>query len=61
MVYRPSIDPTLCFVLIPFKDPFSQYYTEIIKPAAKDAGLNALKSDEIYGTRPVIRDKWVFT
>ncbi len=58
MVYRPSIDPTLCFVLMPFKPLFNEYYTDIIKPAVKDAGLNALRSDEIYGTKPVIRDIW---
>jgi len=58
MVYRPAIDPTLCFVLMPFRDKFNEYYTEIIKPAAKDAGLAALRSDEIYGTKPVIRDIW---
>lgn len=58
MVYRPSTDPTLCFALMPFKVPFNDYYEEIIKPAAKDAGLNALRSDEIYGTKPVIRDIW---
>lgn len=58
MVYRPSTDPTLCFVLMPFRAPFNDYYTEIIRPAAKDAGLSALRSDEIYGTKPVIRDIW---
>jgi chaperonin GroEL len=58
MLFRPSVDPTLCFVLIPFREPFLGYYDLIIKPAASGAGLQALKADEIYGTRPIIQDIW---
>lgn len=58
MVYRPKIDPNLAFVLIPFKHPFNSYYDEIIKPAAKAAGLEARKADEIYSTGPIIQDIW---
>lgn len=58
MVYRPNIDPNLAFVLIPFRPPFDDYYEDIIKPAAKAAGLTTLKADEIYGTGPIIQDIW---
>lgn len=58
MVYRPSIDDRLCFVLMPFREPFNQYYEQIIKPAAEDAGLEALRADAIYGTRSIIKDVW---
>ncbi len=34
------------------------YYQKIIKPAAKDAGLAALRSDEVYGTKPIVKDIW---
>ncbi len=58
MVYRPSVDDRLCFVLMPFKEPFDGYYHEIIRPAVKDAGLYALRADEIYGTAPIVDDIW---
>lgn len=58
MVYRPQIDKKLCFVLMPLREPFLGYYEHIIKPAAADVSLDALRSDEIYGTRPIIHDIW---
>jgi chaperonin GroEL len=58
MVHRPNIDPNLAFVLIPFKAPFDDYYEDIIRPAARAAGLVTLKADEIYGTGPIIQDIW---
>jgi len=58
MVYRPRIDEKLCFVLMPFRDPFDGYYQRIIKEAVKAAGLEPLRADEIYGTRAIIRDVW---
>ena len=58
MVHRPNIDPKLAFVLIPFRAPFDDYYEDIIRPAAKAAGLMTLKADEIYGTGPIIQDIW---
>src|SRR5262245_10207223 len=58
MVHRPAVDNRLCFVVMPFRDPFNGYYTKIIKPAIKDAELEALRGDEIYGTQSIIRDIW---
>jgi len=58
MVHRPKINPTLAFVLMPFKPPFDDYYEDIIKPAAKNAGLTTRKADEIYSTGPIIHDIW---
>jgi hypothetical protein len=58
MVYRPAVDPKLCFVLMPFKDPFNGYYEYLIKPAVVEAGLACLRADEIYGTRPIMKDIW---
>jgi chaperonin GroEL len=59
MVYRPNIDEKLCFVLMPFRDPFHSYYQKIIKPAAADAGLATLRSDEIYSIKAIMSDIWV--
>jgi chaperonin GroEL len=58
MVYRPRVDQKLCFVLMPFSQPFDSYYDLIIKPAASDAGLAALRSDEIRGRRAIVKDIW---
>src|ERR1700690_1584047 len=58
MVYRPNIENQRCFVMLPLKSPFLGYFDKIIKPAALEAGLTAVKADEIYGTRAVIRDIW---
>ena len=45
-----------CFVLMPFKEPFNSYYDLILKQAALDVGLEPIRADEIYGTRPIIED-----
>ena len=58
MVYRPKIDEKLCFVLMPFGAPFDGYYEHVIKRAVGNAGLAALRADEIYGIKPIIRDIW---
>jgi chaperonin GroEL len=58
MVYRPKIDDKLCFVLMPFGHPYDSYYHKIIKPAATQAGLVALRSDEIRSTNAIVNDIW---
>jgi chaperonin GroEL len=58
MVYRPDVDEQLCFVLIPFREHFPDYFRGILAPAAAAAGLLARKADDIYGTAPIIRDIW---
>jgi chaperonin GroL len=58
MVYRPNVDPTSCFVLMPFQEPHIEYFSGIIQPAAREAGLTAIKADDIYGTAPIIQDIW---
>jgi chaperonin GroEL len=58
LVYRPKVDEKLCFVLMPFGFPFDSYYQRIIKPAAVEAGLAALRSDEIHSTNSIVNDIW---
>jgi chaperonin GroEL len=58
MVWRPEVQKKLVFILMPFRQPFDGYYEHIIKPTAKSAGLDVLRADEIYGTRPIIDDIW---
>jgi chaperonin GroEL len=58
VVYRPKVDAQRCFVLLPLRSPFVGYFDKIIRPAALEVGLTAIKADDIYGTRAVIRDIW---
>jgi len=45
-----------CFVLTPLKDPFNEYYRQILVPAIEAAGFQPIRADEIYGTRSIIDD-----
>jgi hypothetical protein len=56
MPYRPDIDDKLCFVLMPFGEPFNGYYGDTIKPAVEATGLYARRADEIYRANPIMRD-----
>lgn len=58
MVYRPEMDKKLCFVLMPFGQPFDEYYDKIIKRAVKSVGLKPLRADEIYKPNVIIKDIW---
>ena len=57
MVHRPNVDNQRCFVLLPLRSPFLGYF-EKNHQARLEAGLTAVKADEIYGTRAVIKDIW---
>jgi hypothetical protein len=52
------VDEKLCFVIMPFRQPFDRHYEKIIQPAITAAGLIPLRGDKIYGTQPIIRDIW---
>ena len=45
-----------CFVLMPFDDKFRPIYNTIVRPAVEQASLRCVRSDEIFGTRPVMED-----
>jgi len=45
-----------CFVLMPFKPPFIEYYKEILVPAIQEAGFTPRMSEEIYGTNVIMDD-----
>jgi hypothetical protein len=48
----------LCFVLMPFKEPFNTYYERVHVPAIKEAGLEPKRVDELFRAGPVTRDIW---
>lgn len=48
----------ICFVLMPFKDPFDTYYVTIIKPAVIAAGLECQRGDSLFRPSPIMGDIW---
>jgi chaperonin GroEL len=59
MVFRPDVDDSLCFVAMPFQDPFNGYFKHVLAPTLESLGLKPLRADNIYGTGPIITDIWV--
>src|ERR1035437_8981288 len=59
MVYRPQIDAHLCFVVMPYGEPFDGYYASSIKPAIEAAGMRAHRGDEGTGqSASIVHDIW---
>jgi hypothetical protein len=56
---RPKgVDPTRCFVLMPFSAPFDRLFAEVIVPATEAIGLRCLKADNFFSPTPIIEDIW---
>ena len=54
---RPSVDPHLCFVLMPFTEAFDRYYKTILKPTVESTGFRCVRADGIYG-QAIMTDIW---
>lgn len=52
------LEENLCFVLMPFEEPYTQIYEKIIKPSVEAEGFKIVKSDDIFSTKSVIEDIW---
>lgn len=52
------VDEDLCFVLLPFRDPFIRIYNDHIKPVMVEMGLRVMKSDDIFTTTEIVEDIW---
>ncbi len=52
------LDEKLCFMLMPFKEPFTGIYEKLIKPAVEAEGFHVTKSNDIFSTSSVIEDIW---
>jgi len=64
-IFRTSIeeldvDPTLCFVLMPFKPEFDRIYQDQIRLAIEEVGLKALRADEVFSPTPIVEDIWTY-
>jgi hypothetical protein len=46
----------LCFVIMPFHDPFNEYFTEIILPSGQKAGFIVQRADNIMGPGVFMQD-----
>lgn len=53
-----SVAKNMCFILMPFKRPWSNRIYRIIGDIVRDSGLIAKRADEIYGSNPVMEDIW---
>ncbi len=47
-----------CFVIMPFQSKSDVVYEDVIVPAIQEAGLNALRGDEVFGAQRVMNDVW---
>lgn len=52
------IEHDLCFVLIPFREPFYRIYEDHIKPTLEAAGLRVTKADDVFTPTAIIEDIW---
>lgn len=47
-----------CFVMMPFGEWYDRYYKEIYIPAIQEAGMEAVRADELFSTGSVIEQIW---
>jgi hypothetical protein len=53
-----TLDPQLCFVLMPFAHQFQPTYDDHIRPSVERSGLRCERADEISGTNLITWDIW---
>lgn len=52
------MEDDLCFVLLPFREPFLRLYEEHIRPTLVSIGLHVMKADDIFTSTTIIEDIW---
>lgn len=53
-----TLDPNLCFVLMPFDRSFLPIYEEQVKPTVVASGLSCQRADEIHSVNVITVDIW---
>jgi Hsp70 protein len=53
-----TLDPNLCFVLMPFEERLRPFYEDHIRPVLQGEGLSCVRADEILGTNLITWDIW---
>jgi len=54
------VEDRLCFVLMPFREPFYRIYEDHIKPTLEAAGLQVIKADDLFTPTAIIEDIWEY-
>lgn len=54
------VEDDLCFVLMPFREPFYRLYENCIKPALEAVGLKVVKADDLFTPTAIIEDIWEY-
>jgi len=56
---RPKPVPKeVCFVMMPFEEPFVSYFKAIIKPAIESSNLDPRQGDSLFRSSPIMADIW---
>lgn len=54
----PKVNESLCFVLMPFREPWSdEVWSNMIRPSVEELGLQCLRADSTHGLS-IIEDIW---
>ena len=53
-----TLDPQLCFVLMPFAAKLQPIFEDHIRPTVQKAGLRCERADDIVGVQLITRDIW---
>jgi hypothetical protein len=55
-----TLDPQLCFVLMPFSEKFQPLYDDHVLPVIRRSGLRCERADDIRGTSLITHDIWEY-
>lgn len=53
-----TLDPKLCFVLMPFSENYRAVYDDHVRPTIESAGLRCQRADEVAGVTSITWDIW---
>lgn len=53
-----TLDPNLCFILMPFAEEMRPIYDDHIRPIVESEGISCLRADEIVGVNLITFDIW---
>lgn len=54
--FRADTEKAKAFIVMQFSSPFNEIYTDCIKKACEDHGLEPVRADELYGPGMIIQD-----
>ena len=54
------IEKDLCFVLMPFREPFERLYRDHVRPVLEGMGHRVMRADDIFTPTPIIDDIWQY-